>query len=213
MQSPLMMKPMRLLARVLLALATAPALLAGCGGSGASSTTTTRTAPSTRASASTVASFAWLHPGPAPRGWSVARLPDNAALTYPSSWHRVRSDPESVSAVRSDSRSGLIEEYLNATPQQGEETLQNWATFRPSHNQEEGDSHIQVVAAARDLRFRNGQGSCVIDRYRTSRTTYEELACLVRGPHGANVIVAAAQAERWTQSAPGLEQAVSAFVT
>jgi hypothetical protein len=117
-----------------------------------------------------------------------------------------------VSAARSDARTGLIEQYLNATPQQGGETLQNWSTFRPSHNQEEGDSHIQVIAAARGLRFRDGQGSCVIDRYRTPRTTYQEIACLVRGPHGGNVIVAATQPGHWAQDAPALEQAVSAFL-
>ncbi len=142
----------------------------------------------------------------------MARLPDRAALAYPSSWQRVRSDPQSASAARSDTRGDLIEEYLNATPQQGEETLRNWSSFRPAHNQEEGDSHIQVLAAAGGLRFRDGQGSCVIDRYRTSRTSYQEIACLVRGPRGANVIVAAAQVRRWSESAPALEQAVSAFV-
>ena len=38
----------------------------------------------------------------------------------------------------------------------------------------------QVLASARGLAFRNGRGSCVIDRYRTPRTSYEEIACLVR---------------------------------
>lgn len=196
-------------------------LVAGCGtgSTGSASTTHSSTAPaaSTASAAAHAASaataFAWLRPGPAPPGWSVAHLPDGAALAYPSSWRRIRSDPRTVSAARSDSHTGLIEEYLNATPQQGDETLRNWSTFRPGHNGEEGDSHIQVIAAARGLRFRDGRGSCVIDRYATSRTTYQEIACLARGPRGGNVIVAAAQAARWAESAPALEQAVSAFVS
>jgi hypothetical protein len=180
--------------------------------SGDDESAATGPAPVTLPGASSPAAFAWLHPGPVPPGWSVARLPDRAVLAYPSSWQRIHADPQTVSAARSDARTGLIEEYLNATPQQGGETLQNWSTFRPGHNGEEGDSHIQVIAAARGLRFRDGQGSCVIDRYRTSRTTYQEIACLVRGPRGGNVIVSAAQAGRWAEDAPALERAVSAFV-
>lgn len=175
-------------------------------------TPATGPAPVTLPGASSPAAFAWLHAGPVPAGWSLARLPDRAAMAYPSSWQRIHADPGSASAARSDPRTGLIEEYLNATPQQGDETLQDWAAFRPGHNGEEGDSHIQVIAAARGLRFRDGPGSCVIDRYRTSLTTYEEIACLVRGPRGGNVIVSAAQASHWGQDAPILERAVSAFV-
>ncbi len=133
-------------------------------------------------------------------------------LAYPAAWQRIHSDPGTVSAALTDEHTDLVEEYLNATPQQGDESLKNWSTFRPDHNKEEGDSHIQVLAAARGLRFRDGQGSCVIDRYATPRTSYQEIACLVRGPRGGNVIVAAALADRWARDAPILERAVSAFV-
>lgn len=109
-------------------------------------------------------------------------------------------------------RTGLITEYLNATPQQANETLQNWASFRPAHNGEEGDRHEQVLAAARDLRFRDGHGTCVIDRYRTFRAGYQEIACLVKAPSRETVIVAAALASNWSRDAPALERAVSAFV-
>jgi hypothetical protein len=197
----------------------AAALVSGCGSSAHPATSTdhdeaatTGPAPVTLGGASNPAAFAWLHPAAVPPGWAVAHMSDRAVLAYPSSWQRVHSDPQTVSAARSDARTGLIEQYLNATPQQGGETLQNWSTFRPGHNQEEGDSHIQVIAAARGLRFRDGQGSCVIDRYRTPRTTYQEIACLVSGPHGGNVIVAATQPAHWAQDAPTLEQAVSAFL-
>jgi hypothetical protein len=158
------------------------------------------------------AAFAWLRPAPAPATWSLARLHGSAALAYPPSWRRIRSDPGTVSAARVDEATGLITEYLNATPRQGDEALATWVRFRPEHNREEGDSREHVLAAAEDLRFRDGSGSCVIDRYRTSRATYQEIACLVRGPAGESVIVAAAQASRWAQSAAALERAVSAFL-
>lgn len=223
---------MALVRPIALVLLTA-AVATGCGGAGsrgstsrtgsasttgsASATGTTPTTGSTSASGGITAaagqpSFAWLQPGPPPPGWSQARLPGSVVLTYPASWRRIHSDPGTVSAARTEPGSDLIAEYLNVTPQQGEETFQNWAKFRPAHNVEEGDSHVQVLAAARGLRFRDGRGSCVIDRYRTPATTYQEIACLVRGPRSANVIVAAGLAARWAHDAPGLERAVSAFL-
>ncbi len=188
-----------------LALLTA-VLVAACGGAAHTSTTGTTSA------AATPGPFAWLHPAPPPPAWSLARLKGTAVLAYPSSWRRIHADPGTVAAALEEPRSELVTEYLDATPQQGEETLQNWGTFRPGHNREEGDSHVEVLASARGLRFRDGRGSCVIDRYRTPRATYQEIACLVGGPRGANVIVAAALASRWAQDAPGLERAVSAFL-
>ncbi len=133
-------------------------------------------------------------------------------MAYPPSWHRIHSDPGTVSAALVDPHSGLVVDYLNTTPQEGEETLQNWATFRPAHDREEGDSHVRLLASARGLEFRNGRGSCVIDRYRTPRTSYQEIACLVRGSGGTSVIVGATLAARWRQAAPMLERAVSAFL-
>lgn len=173
------------------------ASLAGCGGA---------------AHGGGKGSFAWLRPAPAPADWSVAHLGKTGALAYPPGWQRIGSDPGTVSAARVERDSGLITEYLNASPQQGEETLQNWARFRPGHNREEGDAHDQVLASAQNIRLRNGRGSCVIDRYRTVRTSYQEIACLVRAPAEATVIVATAQTARWAQSATALERAVSAFM-
>lgn len=177
---------------------------AGCGGGHSS------TAPSHRAATPTA--FAWLHPAPPPQGWSTARLLGTTVLAYPASWRRIKSDPGTASAALTQPRTGLVTDYLNATPQQGAETLRNWAHFRPDHNLDEGDRHEQVLASAEGLRFRNGSGSCVIDRYRTSRAGYQEIACLVRGAHGTSVIVATALTSRWSKDAPMLEQAVSAFL-
>lgn len=184
---------------------------AGCG----SATTSTTSKTSTKAASVTRGNppgFAWLDPAPAPAGWSTARLIGTTAMAYPSSWQRIHSDPGTVAAAITQPSTDLVAEYLNATPQQGAETLQNWARFRPAHNADEGDRHEQVLASAKGLRFRNGTGSCVIDRYRTSRASYQEIACLVRGSHGTSVIVAAALAARWPQDAPALERAVSAFL-
>ncbi|MBV9338950.1 MAG: hypothetical protein JO262_09745 [Solirubrobacterales bacterium] len=199
----------RLIALVLLTAAVAT----GCGGAGSTSSTPTTGSTPTSAGNRTavVPPFAWLHPGPAPPGWSQARLPGSVVLSYPSSWRRIHSDPGTVSAARTEPGSGRIADYLNVTPQQGGETLGNWARFRPAHNVEEGDSHVQLLAAARGLHFQDGRGSCVIDRYRTPATTYQEIACLVRGPRSASVVVAAGLAARWARDAPALERAVSAF--
>ena len=198
------------------------ALASGCGSTAATHTTTTpsvtpvpavpaRSATSHPATTTPVA-FAWLHPAPAPPAWRLARLTGSAALAYPPSWHRIQSDPGTVSAAVVIAGTGLITEYLNATPQQASETLADWSSFRPAHNREEGDMQEQVLAAARDLRFRNGRGSCIIDRYRTSRARYTEIACLVRAPTAETVIVAAGLSARWPQEAPALERAVSAFL-
>ena len=204
------------------------ALASGCGSTAATHTTTTPSAttpapavPARSATARPAASrpatgappaFAWLHPAPAPPAWRLARLTGTAALAYPPSWHRIQSDPGTVSAAVVAAGTGLITEYLNATPQQASETLADWSRFRPAHNREEGDMQEQVLAAARDLRFRNGRGSCIIDRYRTSRARYTEIACLVQAPTAETVIVAAGLAARWPQEAPALERAVSAFL-
>ncbi len=193
------------------------ALASGCGSAAVTHSMATHSATSHSATASepaatAPAAFAWLRPAPAPSAWRLARLPGTAALAYPPAWHRIKSDPGTASVAVVTSGTGLIAEYLNATPEQANETLANWSSFRPAHNREEGDSQDRVLAAARDLRFRNGRGSCVIDRYQTSRARYTEIACLVQAPTGETVVVAAGLAARWRQEAPALERAVSAFL-
>lgn len=175
--------------------------VAGCGASRPA-------APRTRQ----VAGFGWLHPSPPSTSWTVAHLRGTAALAYPPGWRTIKSDPGTVSAARMEPGSRLITEYLNATPQQSDETLQNWARFRTAHNANEGDGDEQVLAAAQGLRFRNGLGSCVIDRYKTTRASYQEIACLIRSPTEETVVVAAALASRWSRDGAVLERSVSAFL-
>jgi hypothetical protein len=72
---------------------------------------------------------------------------------------------------------------------------------------------VRVIASSRDLTFRAGRGSCVIDDYTTSKATYREIACLVSGPRSTAVIVAAAPTSLWHQQAATLERAVSSFTS
>ncbi|HKN95254.1 MAG TPA: hypothetical protein VJU60_13045, partial [Thermoleophilaceae bacterium] len=157
--------------------------------------------------------FAWLSPSAPPAGWARATLPSGkATLAYPAGWQSVKTDPGTVSAALMGPH-GQIRGYLNATPQQGRETLANWARFRTAHNADEGDMNVVTEAAARGLRFRSGSGSCVIDRYATSSARYREIACLVRGSRASTVVVAAALPKDWSRLAPQLERAVSSFAT
>jgi hypothetical protein len=155
--------------------------------------------------------FAWLRPASPPTGWSVARIADGATLAYPPGWRPIRTDPGTASAALL-AGDGRIEGYLNATPQQGAETLANWSRFRPAHNLGEGDRSVRLVAAAGNLSFRSGRGSCVIDVYTTSKATYREIACLVSGRGASAVVVAAAPVELWDRQAPLLQRSVSSFV-
>ena len=156
--------------------------------------------------------FAWLHPASPPTGWTVARLAGGATLAYPPGWKQVKTDPGTASAALL-SGSGRIVGYLNATPKQGAETLANWSRFRPAHNRGEDDRNVRLIASARNLKFRGGRGSCVIDTYTTSKASYREIACLVFGRGSSAVIVAAAPVELWNHQAATLRRAVSSFGT
>ncbi len=155
--------------------------------------------------------FAWLHPAPPPTGWSIARIADGATLAYPPGWRSIRTDPGTASVALLGAR-GRIDGFLNATPKQGTETLANWSRFRVGHNRGEGSRSVHLVASAKDLPFRSGRGSCVIDTYVTSKARYREIACLVSGAKSSAVVVAAAPVQPWGHQAATLERAVASFV-
>ena len=157
-------------------------------------------------------SLASLKPAKAPATWALAQLPHGGlALAYPPSWRRASADPRAVSAALK-SRNGRFIGYLNATPQQGNETLANWHTFRPAHNADEGDRMVTLRASATGLRLRGGRGSCVIDDYTTSsRQRYRELACIVAGARSTTVVVGAAPPSRWARSRPVISRAIESF--
>jgi hypothetical protein len=157
--------------------------------------------------------FRWLHPRPPPRGWNLARLPSGAAtFAYPKTWRPIRTDPGTASvALIGHARS--IRGYLNATPRQGRETLANWPSFRIQHLREDETTDVRLIASAHGLRFRSGRGSCVIDSYRTSRTRYREIACLVAGARTSSVFVGAAPSKTWAQQAETIERAIASLRT
>lgn len=159
--------------------------------------------------------FAWLRPAPPPGSWHVSTLPNGKAqLAFPAGWHSIVTDPGTRSAAIRSPRSGHLAGYLNATPRQGEETLGGWSSFRLAHNQDEGDTNVKLVAAADNLMFRGGHGSCVIDDYRSSSGhRYREIACIVAGANATTVVVGAAPPQDWHSQSPALERAISAFKT
>ena len=155
--------------------------------------------------------FAWLRPTPPPADWHLARTPSGAAIAYPPGWTAIRTDPGTASVALRGS-GGRIDAYLNVTPKQGAETLANWSRFRPRKNRAEGARNVHLLAATSDAHFPSARGSCVIDAYTTSLTTYREIACLVSGAGSSNVVVAAAPVRRWQERSAVLERAVSSFV-
>ena len=95
-------------------------------------------------------SFPRLVPRAAPATCRHAVLPGRTAvLSYPPSLQPVEGDKDSVSAARL-SPAGAYLLYLNATPQQGEETLQNWATLRLELLREDDASSAHEVSTARE---------------------------------------------------------------
>jgi hypothetical protein len=193
-------------------LVTLAIVAVGCGGGSGSSPTPAASAPSY--SQAGARAFAWLRPSPPPLGWQQSRMPGGAArLAYPPGWRSIRSDPGTVSAALR-AGTGEIRGYLNATPQQGAETLANWSSFRLDHNRDEGDLNVTPVASATDLRFRGAHGSCVTDTYSSSTEhRYHEIACIVAGAGATTVVVGAAPPDQWQQQGPAIERALSSFLT
>jgi hypothetical protein len=157
--------------------------------------------------------FTWLRPRRAPAGWRVVGIPSGAAISLPPRWRLTSGDAGTVTAVL-PSRTQNYFGYLNLTPRQGRETLTNWSSFRVVHNADEGDRQVRTLAVGRELRFRNGHGSCVRDSYLTSSgARYIEIACLVAGSRTAAVIVGAAPPRAWARVSPSIQRAISAVIT
>lgn len=185
--------------RLALALAALALGLAACGGAGTSGAGT--------------GAFSWLHAQAPPVGWRVATIASGAAMAYPPSWKRERSDRGTYTAVLIDGRDHFVG-YVNLTPRQGNESLANWSSFRVDHNHDEGDRNIKRLAAASGLRFRDGRGTCVKDAYSTvTNAHFVEIACLVAGHAGESVIVAAAPPTDWARESATLERAIEAVRT
>ena len=157
--------------------------------------------------------FPALVPAAAPAGWPHRTLPNGTSvLSYPLSLRPVSGDADAVSAAQVSPR-GTFELYLNATPRQGDEQRRGWAAFRLRLLTTDDAVSARELAAAQDVTFRGGTGSCVIDQYvtRIGAHRYQEIACLVQGRTSASVIVAAAPAATWAQASPLLLRAVAAY--
>jgi hypothetical protein len=160
------------------------------------------------------APFAWFRPGPAPSGWKALALPDGTAvLSVPPGSVAAESDPGSVSATVTGPDGDLLI-YLNATPQQGEETQGNWAEFRLAHLRGEHAAAADRLSSRGEMFFRGGTGACVADSYvtRVGAQSYREIACLVTGGRASSVVVVAAPAQSWHLYSPLLEQAVNSYL-
>jgi hypothetical protein len=158
--------------------------------------------------------FPPLVPAAAPARWPHLTLPNGTAvLSYPPSLRPLAGDTDAVSAAQL-SPGGGFQLYLNATPRQGAERLQDWAAFRLRLLRSDDAASAHEVAAAEGVKFRGGTGSCLIDSYvtRIGAHHYQEIACLVQGRTSASVIVAAAPSALWTQGRPLLFQAVAAYL-
>ena len=159
--------------------------------------------------------FAWFRAGPPPAGWQSLELPDaTAVLSIPPDATPAPGDPGSVSATVTGP-DGELRIYLNATPQQGEESQSNWPEFRLAHLTGENAASADRVSYRAGMPFRGGIGSCVEDTYvtRIGAHRYREIACLVAGSRGGSVVVAATPAASWDLYSLVLEQAVNAYVS
>jgi hypothetical protein len=133
-------------------------------------------------------------------------------MSYPPGWTRIHGDPGTASAALFDARHDYVG-YLNLTPRQGAETLDNWGHFRVDHNGDEGDRHVTTRAVALRRPLRGATGSCVEDTYTTATGAhYVELACLIQGRRTTAVIVGAAPPDDWARVKPLLERAVTSVV-
>ena len=186
-------------ASLLMVLALGVLALAGCGSSAGGSS-------------AGGASAGGVSAGHLPAGWRLLRLPSGATLPYPPGWHTISGDPGSRSAALLGPGDSIVG-YLNATPADDQETLAGWTRFRLSHNAEDGDHSVHVLWSKTDVALDGGHGSCVSDRYATSRFRYREIACLVSVKAKRTVLVAAAQPRAWSTVGAHLRYAIDHFTS
>jgi hypothetical protein len=156
--------------------------------------------------------FGWLVARPAPSDWKQRSLPNGAGvLSYPPDLHVTKGDPGSISVALVNHGSYVA--YLNATPQEGNERLSGWASFRVGHLLDDDASSVREEASAVNRPFLEGRGSCVIDDYVTKvgHHPFREIACIVRGARHQSVVIAAAPPSDWERLGPMLERAVASY--
>jgi hypothetical protein len=179
----------------------------------AADATMATTAHSGSVSPATLRSFGWLASTTPPATWSRLTVPSGlGTLSSPPGFRTVGGDPGSLSVALRNS-AGTYLGYLNVTPRQGPETLQDWAAFRLTHLQSDDAVSVHEDAMVQSVRTEAAVRSCVIDDYVTKvgHHQFHEVACYVMRGSVGSVVVAATPSggpvNVWTQ----LERAVAAY--
>jgi hypothetical protein len=165
------------------------------------------------ASSATLGSFGWLASTTPPATWARLTVPSGlGTLSTPPGFGTVDGDPGTLSVALRNS-AGTYLGYLNVTPRQGLETLQDWAEFRLTHLRGDDAVSVHEDAMVQSVRTAAAVRSCVIDDYVTTvgHHQFHEVACYVTRGSAGSVVVAATPsgdpAHVWTQ----LERAVAAY--
>ena len=164
-------------------------------------------------SSATLGSFAWLKSTTVPATWPRLTVASGlGTLSSPPGFRTVSGDPGTLSvALRNPA--GTYLGYLNVTPRQGPETLQDWAALRLSHLRGDDAISVHKDAMVQSVRTAAARRSCVIDDYVTTvgHHHFHEVACYVVRGSVRSVVVAATPsgdpAHVWSQ----LERAVAAY--
>ena len=133
-------------------------------------------------------------------------------MSSPPGFRTVHGDPGTLSVALRNS-AGTYLGYLNVTPHQGDETLQDWAAFRLTHLLGDDAVSVHEDATVQSVRTATAVRSCVTDDYVTTigHHHFHEVACYVTSGSVGSVVVAATPsgdpAHVWTQ----LERAVAAY--
>lgn len=171
------------------------------------------TAHSGSVTSATLGSFGWLASTAPPATWSRLTVPSGLGTLFsPPGFRTVDGDPGTLSVVLRNSV-GTYLGYLNVTPRQGHETLQDWTAFRLSHLLGDDAVSVHEDAAVRSVRTTGAVRSCVTDDYVTTvgHHHFHEVACYITSGSIRSVVVGATPsgdpAHVWTQ----LERAVAAY--
>ena len=165
------------------------------------------------ASSMALGPFGWLASTTPPATWTRLAVPSGLGIVFsPPGFRRVHGDPGTLTVVLLNSAGSYLG-YVNVTPHQGHETLQDWAAFRLAHLREDDAVAVHEDAMVQSIRTATAVRSCVIDDYVTTvgHHHFHEVACDVTNGSVSSVVVAATPsgdpAHVWTQ----LERAVAAY--
>jgi hypothetical protein len=156
------------------------------------------------ASSMAVGPFSWLALTTPPATWTRLAVPsDLGIVSWPPGFRRVDGDPGTLTGVLLNS-AGTYLGYINVTPHQGHETLQDWAAFRLTHLRSDDAVSAHEDAMVQSVRTAAAVRSCVIDDYVTyGGHRFHEVACDVTNGSVSSVVVAATPsgdpAHVWTQ--------------